>query len=291
MANFWDGSVDTDYTTVGNWKTGAFPVGGEDWTFDDRAQRSLLLNVDRSGVSFGNVVISNTELLCGTALNPLKFTKINNLDFRSFGDCHLFGDIDTVDAFGLGGGVNNLVLDCTFDRLNLMAGNCRVIGTRVQPAGSLIYVDSIAGANQAKLVFDDNNVNLVTNSLRMHVSGDALVQSVISLKDVIQSGGTITLADSADGADTPAVTGSLQQVGGLFNWESSGNVANAHIGGNATFTTGNKNRTKTLTACTMYADAIVNLAECFDLALPSGGIIVLGRNQPIFPRGSVVDVP
>lgn len=288
---YWDGSQDGDFNTASNWSNNTVPGAGDGFTIDDRAAQPITLGLDQSAISFVSVVVVNTRHGIGTSANPFKFTKINDLDYHCTAESYFHGDIDNVNARCFRGSPDSLVLDCTFDRLNLLAGNCRVIGTRVQPAGSVVYVAGHSANNRSVLTLADSNVDMTTNSVRVHVSGTGKAVSNIDLKDVVQSGGLIMLEDSADGADTPAITGILHCTGGRFSWGSSGNIADAQIGGSGILDDAFLNRTKTLTSCTMYDDGAVELANSMDLVLPTGGIIVLGENQPIYPIGSVVDVP
>ena len=224
---YWTGGAgDSDWTSTGNWSTGAFPVTGDDVTID-RTTDDITLNLDQSAVLLDSLTISAS--FQGTIGNVPDAA----LEFLQIGATAVtIGD-------GTGNGSSRLNLDFGTDVTTINIISASSTGTDFPKAPLRINANNSSNVIQVNgqnstVSFLDNaddtgalgNIDII-NGTNIQIGSGATYTSLTMVE-----GNCISFETSGDvkmGAGTMRLEGSgaissVIQTGGELIWNSTGTI-------------------------------------------------------------------
>lgn len=224
---YWTGtSADGNWTTTGNWSTGAIPVTGDDVTFD-RTSDDITLNLDQSAVLLASLNITNS--FQGTIGNEPDATN----EFLKIGATTLtIGD-------GTGNGSSRLNLELGTDVTTINIINASSTGTDFPKAPLRINANNSSNVIQVNgenstVSFLDNaddtgalgNIDII-NGTDIQIGSGATYSSLTMIEGTVTSFETSGVVKMSAGTmrleGTGAIT-SIIQTGGELIWNSTGTV-------------------------------------------------------------------
>lgn len=226
----WIGSVSDDINVAGNWSPSGIPVTTDDLSFNEQSVNNALTNVTTSFSAFTInkwAVTPRFTKRLGASGSFFTVTTITDMYFQSSGDqAYISGAITrgTVDAQSTSD--TGLVLRGTINDFTILRGKVVLDATGMTVAsGAMVRVGSPGRStpNDTKLTI---NSGVTVNAASTIIVDGGEVVSSANMGIVILNAGTFTLAE---GSSATLVT--LNQNGGVFNWNSSGNITTAHVRG------------------------------------------------------------
>ncbi len=251
----WQGDVDTDPTTAGNWSTAAVPQAGDDVLFDGSASGNCAGGDVSANLVQSITVTSNCTIDIGTSLEvpidfdcagPLidsgsgtRFWKVENTtawECYGTGECHIDGiDNDglviNASAATIWVGENPVVPAEFGDQVSVVAGTINILYLTDQAAaapdlivrgGVVVTQDALAAVEQYGGRWHHRGFGQVVASATIH-AGTAHYETTGTLTaGFVYAAGTLTFENNVDGCIVTNCTveggGKLLDPNGVVTW-------------------------------------------------------------------------